>query len=184
MMDIIGALNHYLLPSMEIALLIWGIWFIFCLVLRKKGSYLEWRGRFLLLTSLAGIVFLTDAYKVFVDGFPKFFMAPNLVPVFYSVQSLIENPVVSIAQMGYNVILFAPVGFLLPVSFSKYRWNWWKVLLISLVMAGIIEGLEYCSGRYMDIDDFVFNCSGTWIGYFVYTRICLWWQAREFGSKQ
>ena len=57
-------------------------------------------------------------------------------------------------------------------------------VLIEMYFAGIIEGLEYCSGRYMDMDDLVFNCSGAWIGYFVYTRICLWWKARDFGSTQ
>lgn len=67
-------------------------------------------------------------------------------------------------QTILNVFLFLPLGFLLPLVFSRIR-KWYTVILISGLTSLLVEILQYFSGRSMDINDIIFNVIGAGIGY-------------------
>ena len=67
-----------------------------------------------------------------------------------------------------NLVLFIPLGFLLP-----WIWRWWQafwkhiLLMAGLIMA--VELLQWITGLgWCDVDDLLLNLVGTSLGY------CLW----------
>lgn len=63
-----------------------------------------------------------------------------------------------------NVLLFIPMGFLLPVLWQKYR-NMGQTLLTGLCSSVLIEGLQLFTFRATDINDLMTNTLGTLLGY-------------------
>ena len=70
-----------------------------------------------------------------------------------------------------NIILYTPLGILLPLFFTKvvgYRY----VFLISLFISLIIETFQYLTSfGVFDIDDIILNITGSLIGYFIFEKI-------------
>lgn len=63
-----------------------------------------------------------------------------------------------------NIILFIPLGFLLPYMWPKL--NFWKTTLAGLLFSISIEGTQYFAQLgCCDIDDVINNTLGTCIGY-------------------
>ena len=56
-----------------------------------------------------------------------------------------------------NVLMFIPLGFLMPVL---WRQKWWQTLLISLAATLGIELIQPFFARSFDIDDIVLNFAG------------------------
>ena len=70
-----------------------------------------------------------------------------------------------------NIILFIPLGFLLPWVFPGLR-KAWKTLLTVAAAITLVEIIQLFTLRgYADIDDLILNLSGAAIGYCLY-RIC------------
>ena len=63
-----------------------------------------------------------------------------------------------------NIIMFMPLGFLLPFIWSNYR-RIKKVALTGLGMSLLIEIMQLFSLRATDIDDLAMNTIGTVLGY-------------------
>ena len=61
-----------------------------------------------------------------------------------------------------NVMLFVPLGFLLPIAFSRLKW--WQVDLICLGTTCIVETVQPIFGRACDVDDVITNALGGIIG--------------------
>ena len=177
-MRIIGALNHYLMSSIIIGLIIFCLLKVLEILLKKiiKKEHAECRlitciFQFIFIVYLVGVLSITGGYIVFIEGFPEFFMSANLIPVVNTIQDIIGNPPEMISQIGYNIALFVPFGFLLPYSFPNNKWNWKRVLLFSVITILIVEGLEFLSGRYFDVDDIIINGTGSLLGYGAYQII-------------
>jgi glycopeptide antibiotics resistance protein len=67
-----------------------------------------------------------------------------------------------------NIILFIPLGFLIPFIFKK-RNNFWDNILITLIFATTIESLQYILVRgAFDIDDIILYTIGSIIGYVIH----------------
>ncbi len=71
-----------------------------------------------------------------------------------------------------NLLLFVPVGFLLPIAYpnrKKFLKTMWVCLLITIV----IELFQYitCLG-FCDIDDIILNMIGSLAGFIVYKCTC------------
>lgn len=67
-----------------------------------------------------------------------------------------------------NIILFIPLGFLIPFIFKK-RNNFWDNILITLIFATTIESLQYILVRgAFDIDDIILYTIGSLIGYLIH----------------
>ena len=60
-----------------------------------------------------------------------------------------------------NVLMFIPLGFLLPVL---WRQKWWKTLLIVLAATLCIELIQPFFARSFDVDDIFLNFTGGAIG--------------------
>lgn len=66
-----------------------------------------------------------------------------------------------------NIIMFMPLGFLLPLIWKNFR-NAKKVVLMGFLMSLAIEICQLFNIRTTDIDDLLMNTLGTLVGY------CCW----------
>jgi glycopeptide antibiotics resistance protein len=80
-------------------------------------------------------------------------------------------------SFGYNIILFLPFGFLVPILYKKYS-TLIKIILTSFIFSLLIEITQliimiitFSSIRVFDIDDILANVTGGIIGYYIY--LCL-----------
>ncbi|PJN09479.1 hypothetical protein CG723_22185 [Streptomyces sp. CB01635] len=94
----------------------------------------------------------------------------------------------TIKQVGGNVVLGVPFGFLLPVIFPRTRGFVRVVLMTAFVMltVEIAQGL-LVAGRAFDIDDVILNATGAFLGYLIlgrrlgralHPRRVHWWRPR------
>ncbi|WP_423410488.1 VanZ family protein [Heyndrickxia sp. MSNUG] len=81
-----------------------------------------------------------------------------------------------IRNVGGNILLLMPLGFLAPILWKRLR-SFKAVSLLGLSASVTIELLQLFQrfgggwGRITDIDDVIFNVLGTVIGYLVYVVI-------------
>ena len=66
-----------------------------------------------------------------------------------------------------NIIMFMPLGFLLPLIWKNFR-NAWKVIFMGFGLSLGIEFLQLFSLRATDIDDLIMNTIGTVLGYLIW----------------
>ncbi len=83
----------------------------------------------------------------------------NLIPF----KELIENRYFDFP----NIIMFMPLGFLVPTIWKKKR-KAWKVVLIGLMTSFLIEFCQLFNYRATDIDDIIYNTLGAACGYFIW----------------
>lgn len=86
----------------------------------------------------------------------------NIIP-FIDMVSDFKNAVL-------NVILFVPLGVILPFAWEKFR-KFKYILLFGLGMTAAIEILQIFTFRLTDINDLMTNSAGTVIGYFISKKI-------------
>lgn len=91
----------------------------------------------------------------------------NMVPfrVFQETWGMPEPK--KIAQTIANVVMFIPLGFMLPTAFQGMR-CFWKTVLSLAFFSFVIETAQYFMGRAADIDDFILNVSGAVLGYLAF----------------
>lgn len=65
-----------------------------------------------------------------------------------------------------NVLLFLPMGILLPLLWSRYR-VWWRTVLLGFLASIFIETMQIFSFRATDVNDLMTNTLGTILGYFL-----------------
>ncbi len=127
---------------------------IFCLKnIRKTALY------FVFATYLAGmfsVVGMPDIKNLTVD------FGVNFIPLLDMVSDL-KNAVL-------NVVLFIPLGFLLPLFSEKFR-SLRAALLTGFGMTAAIEILQIFTYRLTDVNDLITNTLGTLLGYFVMKKI-------------
>jgi glycopeptide antibiotics resistance protein len=66
-----------------------------------------------------------------------------------------------------NICIFMPIGFMIPLLWSKFN-QFWKVALIGLGISLFIETTQLFQARSSDIDDLWLNTLGSLLGYGVY----------------
>lgn len=69
-----------------------------------------------------------------------------------------------------NIIMFMPLGFLLPFIWEDFR-NLVKVLYTGFLFSLAIEISQLFNNRATDIDDLIMNTLGAILGYFVYIGV-------------
>ena len=72
-----------------------------------------------------------------------------------------------IAQTVANVVMFIPLGLMMPVAFRRMR-NFWKTALSLALFSFAIEFTQYFTGRSADIDDLMLNTLGGVLGYLLF----------------
>lgn len=89
----------------------------------------------------------------------------TLLQYFYEVNVNVDDwNEVSILNISANTLLFAPLGFLVPLIWRKMD-TLKKVFLVGLIVTVCIEFVQYFIGRSSDIDDVILNTLGVVIGY-------------------
>lgn len=63
--------------------------------------------------------------------------------------------------------MFAPLGFLVPLLWKKFR-RFWKVALLGAGVSLSIETLQLLLPRGTDVDDVWLNTLGAMLGYLVW----------------
>ena len=102
----------------------------------------------------------------------------NLVPfqVFQETWGMPEPK--KIAQTAANVVMFVPLGFLMPVAFRRMR-SFGKTTLSLALFSFAIEFTQYFTGRSADIDDLILNTLGGILGYLIFFAVSrLFWKKR------
>lgn len=66
-----------------------------------------------------------------------------------------------------NILLFIPLGFMLPFIWEKYE-ALWKTLLSGIILSLIIELSQLLNIRITDIDDLLLNTLGALIGWAIF----------------
>ena len=90
-------------------------------------------------------------------------------------------------QLITNVVMFVPLGFLLPVVFQKLR-RFLPALGAVTSVTLLIEITQFFIGRSADIDDVIMNAAGGALGYLLFhllSRLLAgkrWWK-RMLGEK-
>jgi len=69
-----------------------------------------------------------------------------------------------------NVLLFVPVGFLLPLLWKRFG-KWRRTLLCGFAFTLSIEIIQLFNERVTDIDDLLMNTLGTMVGFLVFVLI-------------
>lgn len=90
-------------------------------------------------------------FKIFYDSYISYIKYGNYM---YFIISLLGN-----------IILFIPIGFLLPFI---YKINSKFIILIGFLFSLFIELFQLLLPRWTDIDDIILNTFGTLIGYLLY----------------
>lgn len=183
----------YLLMAVPVYLLVrW-------LVLRKRNTKADlWRE----LGLLAGFCYLVVLLRVTVipnwgfystgDGEYAFYIGigeplpVNLIPFktvwLYLRGDLPVNPgdvvMMSFANLAGNVLLLAPMGFLLPLLYDRMR-SWKKNLLLGVTFSLTLEMVQYFLGRTADIDDVLLNSLGILLGYAAWRVVSFWQQKKK-----
>lgn len=94
----------------------------------------------------------------------------NLVPfkVFQETWGMPEPK--KIAQTAANIVMFVPLGFMMPAAFQRMR-GFGKTVLSLALFSFAIEFMQYFTGRSADIDDLMLNTLGGMLGYLVFFAV-------------
>ena len=105
------------------------------------------------------------------DGFGPMFQANiNLVPTFLRrlTGKYTSGSWVRFMELG-NVLMFLPLGFLLPFVWKRPRL--WRVVLAGAGLSAVIEAGQVVVARSTDIDDLIANTLGTLAGYGLFALV-------------
>jgi glycopeptide antibiotics resistance protein len=92
--------------------------------------------------------------------------APQLVPFEGMAGELKHSPVEYLAELSANVLLFAPLGFLLPLLIPAIR-RWWQALAVGAGVSLLIElyQLAWPGVRKASVNDLLMNALGAVLGF-------------------
>ena len=129
---------------------------------RAKGIA-EPRDRFAMILVLsvyvAGVFYFTGSgtvYDIRQYGLSAMALELNLIP-------FSAGPIDAVGYL-LNVVLFVPLGFLLPLLWPKED-RFWKILLAGVSFSLLIELSQLLNLRSTDIDDLLLNTIGAVIGF-------------------
>lgn len=75
-------------------------------------------------------------------------------------------------QLLLNIVMFIPIGFLLPILLREGGFT--KVIVLSLGVSVVIELLQLVTKRGLfEFDDIIHNTLGAIIGYGIYKLVCV-----------
>ena len=120
---------------------------------------------------IAGLIFAFYLIAVFsVVGIPtvgtfKVNFSFNLIPLI----DIVNSPLEYIKNTVLNIILFMPLGFLVPAIWKKYR-SIKTMFFMGFALSVCIEVLQIFTFRLTDIDDLITNTAGTVLGYYICKR--------------
>lgn len=148
------------------------IYLPFYLTIRRKQPFIKHLANFMLVgyfVMLAWAVFLWRGGFQIVNGSERIINLQIFYEVIYAYQY--DGGLWS-SQVMWNVVMFVPLGFLLPCVFKGLRRGTWKTILLCFGFTLIIETVQYFIGRCTDVDDVLANLTGGVMGHAVYIIFC------------
>lgn len=161
-----GAFFQHIGRVIMIAVPVYSIILLFKIFSKKRKNISLYRCivEFMLLGYIITVLSITDILSIRLTDLSEFNMAPNLVPLVNTISDLMSHPASVVKQILLNVAFFIPFGVLFTLLYMKNRKILLKTILVAIVFSTSIETLEYFVGRYMDIDDVIWNTLGAVIG--------------------
>ena len=140
--------------------------FVSIIAVTIRGAYL-FRGskKFVLHRELLSWIFIIYVLCLYYILMRRNNIGINLIPVV----GLFDDITANYGFIIHNILIFIPLGF-----FASYYLNNKKagtMLLVSTLIAGLIEGLQYYMGKGFNIDIVVLNILGGFIGYLLYVGL-------------
>lgn len=89
----------------------------------------------------------------------------NLIPLI----DMMNDPLAYIRNTILNIMLFMPLGFLLPALWKEYR-SLRITVAAGFILSLFIEILQIFTFRLTDVDDLITNTAGTILGYYIGRR--------------
>lgn len=134
-------------------------------ILRKRVGFLIQLTSLLLGFSVLLILYVT----IFIGGinFNSNYHLINIVPFKFMMETYEMGYRAMISQVISNMIMFVPIGLLLPIVFKKCREFKFTALYVFLFTFSI-EFIQYFIGRSCDVDDIIMNFLGGVVGYGIY----------------
>lgn len=185
-----GMLSGILQSGLPLAALLAVLLYLPCFVVlrRRQAALLNHLAHFMLLAYSCLIIYATVLLGLFIVPFqfPPTYYFLNLHPFIWLQETYSMGWHKMIEQLCLNVLMFLPVGLLLPTLNQRWR-SWGKTLSTVLLFTVIIEFCQYFIGRSADIDDVIMNLLGGAIGYVFFLlldRLFLrysWW--RQFTGR-
>ena len=120
-----------------------------------------WRNIFgLLLVEYVFVIYCSTVFFRPTNELPQF----NFTP-FWSYATSSDGSILTLDKL-MNILVFIPVGLLIGIAFRSI--NWWKTMIVGIVLSAGIELLQLLLRRGMsELDDVFHNTIGCLIGYFV-----------------
>ena len=69
-------------------------------------------------------------------------------------------------ERALNILLFVPLGFLLPTLWPRFR-RLGRTILAGLILSAVIEAAQLFTFRLTDINDLITDAMGTALGYWI-----------------
>ncbi|MDR2703362.1 MAG: VanZ family protein [Cellulomonadaceae bacterium] len=111
------------------------------------------------------------AVVFYLTGFPSVWSLRTdyLAQIALDPLSFLRNPATSIL----NILLFVPLGFLVPLLWKGFR-SFGRVALAGLAFSALIEISQLFTTRTVTVDDLLMNTLGAVIGYCLLTLALKW----------
>ena len=142
------------------------ITFISIVVVTIRGAYL-FRGskKLVLHKELLSWIFIIYILCLYYILMRKSNVGINLIPIV----GLFDDITANYGFIIHNILIFVPLGFFASYYLSNRKAG--TMLMVSLLVAGLTEGLQYYMGRGFNIDIVVFNVLGGFVGYLLYVGL-------------
>lgn len=142
------------------------ITFISIVAVTIRGAYL-FRGskKLVLHKELLSWIFIIYILCLYYILMRKSNVGINLIPIV----GLFDDITANYGFIIHNILIFVPLGFFASYYLSNRKAG--TMLMVSLLVAGLTEGLQYYIGRGFNIDIVVFNVLGGFVGYLLYVGL-------------
>ncbi|MGN0350319.1 MAG: VanZ family protein [Roseburia sp.] len=187
--DIVSLAKDYMILGIVVVAFCAVIYFVgYGLIYRKIGKGKKKPSKMMLLW---GAIFL--GYLVIVFGGTMLNRSASwenreIMPLFYSYKEAWSSwSVTEWRNIILNILLFIPLGFLLPLGIKRFR-KFWKTYLAGFGLTLFIEVTQLLLKRgIFELDDIFDNLLGTMIGYGIFA-ICVyvraWWKKEKKSLKK
>ena len=152
-----------------IAVVVFAVWRAVCW--RRHGTRLSYEMVVALMFAWSLVVAYLAFFPVriiFYDWHGRF----SLIPLKSSIDMIRYSTVrTAVTNIGGNVLLFVPIGFLLPALFERLR-RVWSLAWRAAVLSAVIEILQIPTQvRSTDVDDVILNVIGALVGLAVFRAV-------------
>lgn len=125
---------------------------------------------YLLVCTAAMVLYATIFWYGFSLDFSVDYHMLNLIPLSWLFEPYTMGVPRMLEQLALNIVMFVPLGLLLPVAFPSLR-RFRRTAAVCLASTLAIETLQYFTGRSADIDDVLLNLLGGMLGYALFALL-------------